>query len=42
LTIPNADVDELVAAGEKQVRESKIFAEFRDSLDARPGTVVGN
>jgi len=32
LTIPDTDVDELVAAGERQVRESKVLAEFRDSL----------
>ena len=37
LTIPDADVDQLVAAGEQQVRESKVFAEFRDSLTKPPG-----
>ena len=41
LTIPDADVDQLMAAGEKQVRESKVLAEFRDSLDGRSGTAIG-
>jgi NTE family protein len=41
LTIPDTDVDELVAAGEGQVRESKVLAEFRDSLDGRSGTAIG-
>ena len=34
LTIPDVDVDQLVAAGEKEVRDSKMFAQFRDSLIA--------
>ena len=42
LTIPDADVDQLVAAGEKQVRESKALAEFRDSLAQPSATIVGS
>jgi NTE family protein len=42
LTIPDADVDQLVAAGEKQVHESKVFAEFRDSLKGGSETAVGD
>ncbi|HUL05432.1 MAG TPA: hypothetical protein VLV76_03805 [Candidatus Acidoferrum sp.] len=41
LTIPDADVDALVAAGEKQVRDSKVLADFRASL-VPPATVAGN
>jgi NTE family protein len=41
LTIPDTDVDELVAAGEKQVRESKVLSGFRDSLSGRSETVIG-
>ena len=40
LTIPDADVDQLVAAGERQVRELKVFAEFRDSL-TKPSAMAG-
>jgi NTE family protein len=41
LTIPDADVDQLVAAGERQVLESTVFAKFRDSLDDRAGAAIG-
>jgi NTE family protein len=41
LTIPGADVDQLVAAGEKQVRDSKVLAALRDSLAQPPAMVVG-
>jgi len=40
LTIPDADVDALVAAGEKQVRDSKVLGEFRDSLAISPESVT--
>lgn len=41
LTIPDADVDALVAAGDKQVRDSKVLADFRASL-VPPAMATGN
>jgi NTE family protein len=41
LTIPDADDDQLVAAGERQVRESNVLAEFRDSLTKPPAVAGG-
>jgi hypothetical protein len=35
-------VDQLVAAGERQVHRSKVFAEFRDSLNGGSETAVGD